>query len=37
MVNGYLPLLQRHIGVDVLLIVVPGSSKDGWYYKEGRK
>jgi hypothetical protein len=28
---------ERHMGVDVLLIVVPGSSKEGWYYKEGRK
>jgi hypothetical protein len=28
---------ERHMGVDVLLIVVPGNSKEGWYYKEGRK
>jgi hypothetical protein len=28
---------ERHIGVDVLLIVAPGNSKEGWYYKEGRK
>lgn len=28
---------ERHMGVDVLLIVVPGNSKEGWYYKEARK
>jgi hypothetical protein len=28
---------QRHMGVDVLLIVVSGDSKEAWYYKEGRK
>jgi hypothetical protein len=28
---------ERHMGVDVLLIVVPGNSKEGWYCKEGRK
>lgn len=28
---------ERHMGLDVLLIVVPGNSKEGWYYKEGRK
>ncbi|MGA8493208.1 MAG: hypothetical protein WB711_22490 [Terriglobales bacterium] len=28
---------ERHMGVDVLLIVAPGNLKEGWYYKEGRK